>query len=169
MSIVNNESNLEDNGRREEFLTFDLGDESYAIDILNVQEIRSFEPPTHFANAPAFIMGVINLRGTIVPIVDMRIKFGTQVVDYTPFTVVIILNLGHRQVGIIVDAVSDVVGLTQSQIRPAPPFGAAVDISYVRGVASLDKRMLIVVNIEKLMSASDMALVNSAAESLSTS
>lgn len=145
----------------QEYLTFTLGAEEYAIDILAVQEIRSYEPPTRIANAPDFIRGVINLRGTIVPIVDMRIKFATGTAEYTPFTAVIILTVGRRMVGIVVDTVSDVSRLNAAQIRPAPEFGAAVDTSYIRGVAPLDGRTLIVVNIEKLIHANDMALVDS--------
>src|SRR6185369_18058551 len=99
-----------------EFLTFTLGDEEYAIDILKVQEIRGYEPPTMIANAPPFIKGVINLRGIIVPVVDLRIKFNLGKIEYTPFTVVIILNVAGRVVGAVVDAVSDVISLTPAQI-----------------------------------------------------
>jgi purine-binding chemotaxis protein CheW len=143
----------------EEFLTFTLGAEEYAIDILRVQEIRGYEQPTSIAHAPAFIKGVVNLRGTIVPIIDLRIKFGVGLVEYTPFTVVIILNVGGRVVGMVVDAVSEVADLTAEQIRQAPEFSSAVDTRYIRGLATLDGRMLIVVDIERLMLSSDMALV----------
>jgi purine-binding chemotaxis protein CheW len=146
-------------GYLEEFLTFTLGDEEYAIDILKVQEIRGYEEPTVIANSPAFIKGVVNLRGTIVPIVDLRIKFDVGVVEYTPFTVVIILNVGGRVVGMVVDAVSEVAALSDEQIRPAPEFSSAVDTRYIRGLATVDERMLIVVDIEKLMLSSEMALV----------
>ena len=148
----------------QEFLTFTLGTEEYAIDILCVQEIRSFERPTQLAGAPAFIKGVIDLRGTIVPIVDMRVKFDTRKVDYTPFTVVIILHIRDRLIGIVVDNVSDVTRLQAADIRPAPEFGAAVDTTYIRGIASCDGRTLIVVNIAKLMQAGDLALIDSARE-----
>src|SRR3954470_18752557 len=103
-----------------EYLTFTLGSEEYGVDILKVQEIRGYEKPTAIANAPAFIKGVVNLRGTIVPIVDMRIKFELGDVRYDQFTVVIILNVGGRIVGMVVDGVSDVIGLTPEQMRPAP-------------------------------------------------
>lgn len=145
-----------------EYLTFTLGPEEYAIDILKVQEIRGYEQPTTIANAPAFIKGVINLRGTIVPIVDMRIKFGVGQVEYTPFTVVIILNIGQRVVGMVVDSVSDVTTLAQDQVHPAPDFAATVDTKYILGLGTLDERMLIVVDIARLMLASDMALVDEA-------
>lgn len=148
----------------QEYLTFTLGNEEYAIDILSVQEIRNYEKPTQIANAPAFIKGVVNLRGTIVPIVDMRIKFDTGSAEYTAFTVVIILHINNRLIGIVVDNVSDVTSMQTTDIRPAPEFGAAVDTSYIRGVASLDGRSLIVVNIARLMQAGDMALVDGARE-----
>lgn len=145
-------------GTAQEFLTFALGAEEYAIDILKVQEIRGYEQPTTIANAPAFIKGVINLRGTIVPIVDMRIKFNVGAADYTPFTVVIILNIGSRVVGMVVDGVSDVIALRPEQIRPAPEFAATVDTKYIQGLGTLDERMLIVVDIARLMLSSEMAL-----------
>jgi purine-binding chemotaxis protein CheW len=145
-----------------EFLTFTLGPEEYAIDILKVQEIRGYEQPTTIANAPSFIKGVINLRGTIVPIVDLRIKFGVGEASYTPFTVVIILNIGTRVVGIVVDGVSDVASLRTDQIRPAPEFAATVDTRYINGLGTLGERMLIVVDIERLMLSSEMALADEA-------
>ena len=142
-----------------EYLTFTLGSEEYAIDILKVQEIRGYEKPTLIANAPPFIKGVINLRGTIVPIVDLRIKFKLSSIEYTPFTVVIILNLGSRVVGIVVDSVSDVIMLTAAQIRPAPDFSATFDTKYIVGLAALEDRMAIVTDIEKLMTSADMELI----------
>jgi purine-binding chemotaxis protein CheW len=138
----------ENGGHAQEYLLYTLGPEEYAIDILKVQEIRGYEAPTTIANAPGFLKGVINLRGTIVPIVDLRIKFNVGTADYTPFTVVIILNIGSRVVGIVVDSVSDVTLLRQEQIRPAPDFAATVDTKYINGLCTLDERMLIVVDIE---------------------
>jgi purine-binding chemotaxis protein CheW len=142
-----------------EFLAFTLGNEVYGIDILTVQEIRAYEPVTKIANTPEFIKGVINLRGVIVPIVDMRIKFHLDAVDYSQFTVVIILNVCGRVIGMVVDGVSDVVDLSPEQIHAAPEFGASLDIQYLQGMATLDGRMVILVDIERLMSASDMALI----------
>jgi purine-binding chemotaxis protein CheW len=147
----------------QEYLTFTLGPEEYAIDILKVQEIRGYGHPTMIANAPPFIKGVINLRGTIVPIVDLRIKFGVGVADYTEFTVVIILNIGGRVVGIVVDSVSDVITLRADQVCPAPDFAATVDTRYIQGLGTIESRMLIVVDIEQLMLSSEMALVDEAA------
>jgi len=148
-----------------EFLTFTLGDEEYAIDILKVQEIRGYEPPTMIANAPPFIKGVINLRGIIVPVVDMRIKFALGTVEYTPFTVVIILNVVGRVIGMVVDSVSDVLSLAPAQIRPAPDFCASFDTRYILGLATLEKRMLIVTDIARLMTSRDMELLDEVAES----
>jgi purine-binding chemotaxis protein CheW len=153
---------VEDNSSAQEYLTFTLGHEAYALDILKVQEIRGYEQPTTIANAPAFIKGVINLRGTIVPIVDLRIKFQVGEAEYTAFTVVIILNIGHRIVGIVVDGVSDVITMASSQIRPAPEFSAAVDTRYILGLSTLDDRMLIVIDIARLMLSADMALIDEA-------
>lgn len=146
-----------------EYLTFTLGGEEYAIDILKVQEIRGYEPPTLIANAPAFIKGVINLRGTIVPIVDLRIKFNLGKIEYTPFTVVVILNVAGRVIGAVVDSVSDVISLTRAQIRPAPDFSATFDTKYILGLATVDSRMMIVTDIARLMTSADMELIDSAA------
>jgi purine-binding chemotaxis protein CheW len=146
-----------------EFLTFTLGTEEYGVDILKVQEIRGYDAITRIANAPEFIKGVVNLRGIIVPIVDMRIKFALGKVVYDQFTVVIILNVAGRVVGIVVDGVSDVIQLAAERIRPAPDFSASsFDTSYITGLGTMDDRMLILVDIEKLMSGSDMALMEQA-------
>jgi purine-binding chemotaxis protein CheW len=146
-----------------EFLAFKLGQEEYGIDILKVQEIRGYESVTRIANSPEFIKGVINLRGTIVPIVDMRIKFELGEPTYDQFTVVIILNIAKRIVGIVVDSVSDVITLNREQIRPAPAMGTVLDTNYLVGLGTVDDRMLILVDIEKLMSGSDMGLIETLA------
>ena len=142
-----------------EFLAFKLGAEEYGIDILRVQEIRSYEEPTRIANAPAFIKGVVNLRGVIVPIVDMRLKFNLERADYDSFTVVIVLNIGARVVGMVVDAVSDVITLTPEQLRPVPEFNSAIESSHLLAIGAIDQRMLILVDIEKLMTGAEMGLV----------
>jgi purine-binding chemotaxis protein CheW len=143
-----------------EFLTFRLGAEEYGIDILRVQEIRSYEAPTRIANAPAFIKGVVNLRGTIVPIVDLRVKLGCSKVEYDSFTVVIVLNVRGRVVGAVVDSVSDVMQLSADMIKPAPEMASAsVDTSYITGIGSVAERMLILVDIEALMASAEMGLV----------
>jgi len=145
-----------------EFLTFTLGHEEYGIDILKVQEIRGYDAVTEIANTPEFIKGVINLRGIIVPIVDMRIKFNLGHAEYNELTVVIILNVANRVVGMVVDGVSDVITLTPDQIKAAPEFGSAIDTQYVKGIGTVDERMLILVDIEKLMTSQDMDLVDMA-------
>ncbi|HEY9097254.1 MAG TPA: chemotaxis protein CheW [Thiobacillus sp.] len=142
-----------------EFLAFTLGKEEYGLDILRVQEIRGYEPVTRIANAPAFIKGVVNLRGTIIPVVDMRIKFNLGEPSYDQFTVVIILNIAGRVVGMVVDSVSDVTTLSPEQVKPAPEIGAAFDTEYLIGLGTIGERMLILVDIDKLMSSAEMGLI----------
>jgi purine-binding chemotaxis protein CheW len=145
-----------------EFLTFRLGAEEYGIEILKVQEIRSYENPTRIANSAPFFKGVVNLRGVIVPIVDLRLKFGCESADYNDFTVVIVLSIRGRVVGAVVDSVSDVLELPREAVRPAPEIDAAVDTSYITGIANIQERMLILMDIEALMSSADMGLIESA-------
>lgn len=152
--------NLAVAGGAREYLTFRLDQEEYGIDILKVQEIRGYESPTRVANAPDFIKGVVNLRGTIVPIVDMRLKFNCSKADYNSFTVVIILNLRSRIVGIVVDSVSDVMELPPENFRSAPDVDSVIDSGSVLGLGSLGDRMLILLDIERLMSAPDMGLAS---------
>ena len=146
-----------------EYLTFRLGAEEYGIDILRVQEIRSYEAPTRIANVPEFIKGVVNLRGVIVPIVDLRLKLGCPSAEYDRFTVVVVLNVRGRVVGAVVDSVSDVLELNKEQIRPAPMLHPSVDSSFITGIGAEKngeaERMLILVDIEALMSSADMGLV----------
>lgn len=144
----------------QEFLTFTLGSEGYAIDILRVQEIRGYDQVTAIANSPAFIKGVINLRGAIVPIIELRIKFNLPVVTYDQFTVVIILNVMKRIIGVVVDSVSDVIALAHGAIKPPPEFGSTFNTEYLMGLATVEARMLILVDIERLMSSGEMALLN---------
>jgi purine-binding chemotaxis protein CheW len=145
-----------------EVLTFRLGEEDYGVDILRVQEIRSFETCTALANTPAFIKGVVNLRGVIVPIIDLRLKFGMAQAVFNDSTVTIVLNVAHRVVGVVVDSVSDVLQLAGGQIHPPPAFNGCVQASYITGVATVmtgdAKRMLILVDIERLMTGLDMGL-----------
>jgi purine-binding chemotaxis protein CheW len=143
-----------------EFLTFRLGAEEYGIDILKVQEIRSYEVPTRIANAPAFIKGVVNLRGVIVPIVDLRIKLGCESAEYNSFTVVIVLNVKGRVVGAVVDSVSDVLELSRDAIKAAPEMASAVDAAFITGIGSVAERMLILMDIESLMASAEMGLIN---------
>lgn len=144
-----------------QYLTLRLGDEDYAIDIMRVQEIRSYEEPTRMANSPSFIKGVVNLRGVIVPIVDLRMKLNISKVDYNEFTVVIILNVRGSVTGAVVDAVSDVVTLDAKMIKPAPQFESAIDSRFILGLANVGDRMLIVMNMEALLSNAEMGMVSS--------
>ena len=147
------------NPQMAEFLTFRLGQEEYGIDILRVQEIRSYEEPTRIANAPNFVKGVVNLRGVIVPVVDLRLKLACAEAPYNDFTVVVVLNVKGRVVGAVVDSVSDVLELPKEEIRPAPEMDASVDTAFITGIASVQERMLIVMDIEALMTSPDMGLV----------
>ena len=152
-----------------EYLTFRLGSEEYGIDILKVQEIRSYEPPTKIANAPAYLKGVVNLRGVIVPIVDLRVKFNCfndeGQTEINSFTVVIVLNVKGRVVGAVVDSVSDVMQLAETAIQPAPEMSnSVVDTTYITGIANVSDRLLILMDIESLMGSAEMGLINSLAQ-----
>lgn len=144
---------------KKEFLSFKLGQEEYCLDILSVQEIRGYDTVTAIANTPDFIKGVINLRGNIVPIVDLRIKFHLSEARYDATTIVIILNLNKKMIGIVVDSVSDVIALPVDSIREAPRFGSAINTEFISGMATMDERMLIVVDIQRLMSSDDLQLI----------
>lgn len=149
-----------------ECLTFRLGEEEYAIDILRVQEIRSYEAPTRMAHAPDYVKGVINLRGVIVPIVDLRLKLACASAQYTPFTVVIILNVAQSVLGVVVDAVADVVQIPPDALRPAPQFQTShqVDSAFIQGIAKVGERMLIVVDIAAMLGAEGMGVLRAAAQ-----
>jgi purine-binding chemotaxis protein CheW len=146
-----------------EALAFKLGNEEYGIKILQVQEIRGYESVTRIASAPEHVKGVVNLRGTIVPIVDMRIKFKLGEPTYNQFTVVIILNIQDRVVGMVVDSVSDVISLTAEQIKPAPDMGGALNTDYLVGLGTIDERMIILVDIDRLISSEEMGVIDSVA------
>jgi purine-binding chemotaxis protein CheW len=143
-----------------EYLTFRLGSEEYCLKILKVQEIRSYDAVKKITNTPDFIKGVINLRDKIVPIVDLRIKFNLKTIEYNQFTVVIILNLDDRAVGIVVDGVSEVITLKEDQIRDIPSLVTSIDTKYIIGLATIETRMLILVDIEQLMSKQEIALLD---------
>jgi purine-binding chemotaxis protein CheW len=142
-----------------EYLAFRLGSEEYGVDIQKVQELRGYDAVTRIANAPEFIKGVVNLRGVIVPIIDMRIKLNLGTPTYDQFTVVVILNLHQHVMGMVVDSVSDVITLVADQIKPAPQMGSAIDSDYLIGLGAIDERMLILVDIDKFMPSSDIGLV----------
>ena len=142
-----------------EYLAFRLGSEEYGVDIQKVQELRGYDAVTRIANAPEFIKGVVNLRGVIVPIIDMRIKLNLGTPTYDQFTVVVILNLHQHVMGMVVDSVSDVITLNADQIKPAPQMGSAIDSDYLIGLGAIDERMLILVDIDKFMPSSNIGLV----------
>ncbi len=150
-------------GPTQEYLTFQLGGEEYGVDILKVQEIRSYDTVTRLPESPDYIKGVINLRGTIVPVVDMRLKLKLGEAQYDKHTVMIILNVGEKVIGMVVDGVSDVITLAASQVRPPPEFAGVMDTRYITGLGAIEERMLILVDIDQLMSAADMAILEQAA------
>jgi len=149
-----------------EFLSFRLGQEEYGVDILKVQEIRGYDTVTRIPETPIFIKGVINLRGTIVPVIDMRLKFNLGSAEYNDFTVMIILNIGQRVIGMVVDSVSDVIQLKDEQIREVPEFGGVINTRFVMGIGTFDDRMLILVDIEKLMSGSELSMLDASSQVL---
>jgi len=153
--------------RTNEFLTFRLDTQEYGIDILKVQEIRGYDAVTKIAGAPPVVKGVINLRGVIVPIVDLRMIFHLGEAKCDAFTVAIILNLAGRVIGAVVDSVSDVLALEPAQIKEAPEFRSTLDANYVMGLGVMDAqdeaRMIVLIDIEKLMAGSDIALVSKVA------
>ena len=161
MSMTSNHSNAAADSEGREFLAFTLGSEEYGIDIHKVQEIRGYEAVTRIANAPEFIKGVINLRGIIIPVVDMRIKFKLGSPVYDQFTVVIILNINGRVMGMVVDSVSDVTTLSTEEIKPAPQMvsgEASINSEFLMGLGIVEERMLILIDIDRLMSSAEMGL-----------
>jgi purine-binding chemotaxis protein CheW len=156
-------TNEQDKNQHSEFLAFTLGNEEYGINLLKVQEIRGYDSVTRIANAPNYIKGVINLRGVIVPIIDMRIRFTLGEPTYDEFTVVIILNVRNRIIGMVVDSVSDVITLLSEQIKPAPQMGTALDTEHLIGLGTVDERMIILLDIELLMSSSEIGMVEALA------
>lgn len=154
----------------DQFLTFMLAGEEYGVDILRVQEIKGWDSVTPIPNTPEYIRGVINLRGTIVPIIDLRRRFALEAVEYGPVTVVIVLRVEDlnggksRVMGLVVDAVSDVYNVPEDAIKPAPDFGSVVDVGFVKGLATLDEVMVIVLDIDHLLNADEMSAIECAAE-----
>lgn len=139
----------------DQYLTFMVADEEYGVDILRVQEIKGWDRVTPIPNTPPYVRGVINLRGTIVPIIDLRLRFNLDQIDYGPTTVVIVLKVEvsdrDRIMGIVVDAVSDVYAVPAVELRPAPDFGGNVSVEFVRGLATVDEKMVIILNIDELL------------------
>lgn len=164
MNITGSDKNFGDKNAGSEYLIFTLGNEEYGIEILKVQEIRGYDRVTHIANTPEFIAGVTNLRGVIVPIIDLRIKFQLEMAEINDNTVTIVLNLKDRVVGIVVDGVSDVMSLNADQIKPAPDFSTLLSSKYLLGLGTVDERMLILVDIEKLLNSEEMDIVQKLVE-----
>jgi purine-binding chemotaxis protein CheW len=147
-----------------EVLVFILGAEEYGVDILKVQEIRGYEKVTPIPAAPPYLKGIVNLRGIIVPVIDLRVKFGMPEPRYDSLTVVIVLRIGAQVIGIVVDGVSDVVRLTASEVKPAPRLGAVVDSSFLGGLATQDDRMILLLDIEKFLSSGELDLLHQVTE-----
>jgi purine-binding chemotaxis protein CheW len=166
MSISASEKQFIEKDLGQEYLIFTLGEEEYGIEILKVQEIRGYDRVTRIANTPEFILGVTNLRGVIVPIVDLRVKFDLHVTEFNANTVIIILSFADRVVGVIVDGVSDVISLNSGQIRPAPDFSVTLSTEYLLGLGTIEERMLILVDIEKLLNSEEMELVENIVEGI---
>ncbi len=134
-----------------QFLTFNLGEELYGVDILRVQEIKGYTAVTKIPNTPSHIKGVLNLRGTIVPIIELRTKFSMPTIDYTAFTVIIVVVVRDKVMGLVVDAVSDVLNIDKKDIQPPPQFGAKVDVSFLNGIGKSNDKLVALLDIDRLL------------------
>lgn len=161
--MTENENELESAA---EFLSFELGDELYALNILNVKEIKTYGDVTPVANSPAFIKGVMNLRGIVVPVLDLRVKFNLGSLEYTNHTTVIITTIGEKHVGIVVDGVSDVLKISARQMSDSPEFNATMDVEYLEGIATINENMVIIIDIHKLLNHNEMGLVDDTADAV---
>lgn len=158
---VNQQIGLATDGSQ--FLTFQLGDELYGVDILRVQEIKGYTAVTKIPNTPPHIKGVLNLRGTIVPIVELRTKFGMPTIDYTMFTVIVVVVVREKVMGLVVDAVSDVLNIDKKDIQPAPQFGAKVDVSFLNGIGKSGDKLVALLDMDRLLNEGDIQDVTAAA------
>jgi purine-binding chemotaxis protein CheW len=149
----------------QEYLSFELGEEKYALNILNVREIRTYSDVTPVANSPAFIKGVMNLRGVVIPILDLRIKFDIGLKTYDSHTTVIITTIDQRHVGLVVDGVSDVLKIGEDDVSDTPGFNSTLDVEYLEGIANVDDEIVILVDTRKLLSNKEMGVVNEVAGS----
>ncbi len=161
MEALDEQAGLTTDGSQ--FLTFTLGDELYGVDILRVQEIKGYTAVTRIPNTPSDIKGVLNLRGTIVPIVDLRTKFGMDKAEYTMFTVIIVVVVREKTVGIVVDAVSDVVDLTKKDVQAPPEFGAKVDVSFLNGIGQCGDKLIALLDIDRLLADGELKDIAAAA------
>lgn len=159
--------NLE--GQMSQFLTFKLDNEAYGVEILRVQEIKGWTPVTRIPNTPKYMQGVLNLRGTIVPIVDMRMRFKLKHADYTPITVVIVLSVksetGERVIGLVVDSVSDVIDVEANDVKPTPDFGTSLNTKFINGIATSNGAMVMLLDVDKLLSVEEMSVLSQMSES----
>ena len=146
-----------------QFLTFALGAEEYGVAILNVQEIKGYAPVTPIPNTPAYVKGVMNLRGTIVPVIDLRVRLGMPAVEYSPFTVIVVMTVGTTVVGVIVDAVSDVVTVADGEMQAAPSFGTDVDVRFVASIAQVGEKLVVLLDAERMLRHDDLAGLDDAA------
>jgi purine-binding chemotaxis protein CheW len=143
----------------QQYLIFNLADEYYGVDILKVQEIKGYTTVTRITNTPDFLKGVINLRGTIVPIVDLRMKFGMGVTEPTAFTVVVVVNVRNRVMGFLVDAVSDVLDMNTKNIQPPPDMGSSVDITFIAGIGNAQDRLVTLLDIDRVLTEEEVTVV----------
>lgn len=158
MSHITDKINMEGEGTQ--FLTFILDNEAYGVEILRVQEIKGWTPVTRIPNTPEYMQGVLNLRGTIVPILDMRMRFNLQHVEYTPITVIIVLSVksanGERVIGLVVDSVSDVIDVNAKDIKATPDFGTTLNTEFINGLATSAENMVMLLDVDKLLSVDEM-------------
>jgi len=145
-----------------QYLTVNLADEEYGVDILAVREIRGWTPVTRIPQAPSYVLGVLNLRGAIVPVLDLRLRFGLAREEYTATTVTVIVTVAGRNFGVVVDAVSDVVDVDAAAVRPVPDMGTAVDTEYLKGLTSVGERMVLLLDVDRLLQPQDAQMLEAA-------
>lgn len=165
--LLDSDSIISSDDSHEQYLTFLLAGEEYGVDILRVQEIKGWDNATRIPNTPSYVQGVINLRGTIVPIIDLRMRFNLEKLEYGPTTVVVVLRVEsenkNRTMGIVVDGVSDVYSVSEGELKSAPEFGDDVNAEFVKGLATIDEKMVIMLNIDKLLNSRELNVLDSAA------
>jgi purine-binding chemotaxis protein CheW len=154
LDILNSQMGSSTDGNQ--YLTFALGEEEYGVDILKVQEIKGYTPATPVPNTPAYIKGVMNLRGTIIPVVDLRAKLALTETEYNQFTVIIVVMVGTKVVGLIVDSVSDVLNIPKSDMQDVPEFGSTVDVRFIEGMAKAGEKIVMLLDIDKVVAERDL-------------
>lgn len=140
-----------------QYLTFALGGEEYGVEILKVQEIRGYAPITPIPNTPPHIKGVMNLRGAIIPVVDLRRALAMPAAEHGPFTVIIVVTVGTRVMGLIVDAVSDVLDVARADIHSTPDFGSRIDARFIHGMARAGDKLVVLLDIERVLAGEEVA------------